>query len=100
MARSVAAGRRVTLANVGLFSDGTAVKQVGVETFRLVRKYVDDIVLVDTDATCAAIKDVFVETRSILEPAGALVDRRIEGLRRRARSSRGRRWSRSLAART
>jgi threonine dehydratase len=72
MAQSIAAGRRVTLANVGLFSDGTAVKQVGVETFRLVKKYVDEIVLVDTDATCAAIKDVFVETRSILEPAGAL----------------------------
>ena len=72
MARSVAAGRRVTLANVGLFSDGTAVKQVGVETFRLVKKHVDEIITVDTDATCAAIKDVFVETRSILEPAGAL----------------------------
>ena len=72
MARSIAAGRRVTLANVGLFSDGTAVKQVGVETFRLAKQYVDDIVLVDTDAVCAAIKDVFAETRSILEPAGAL----------------------------
>ena len=72
MAQSVAAKRRVTLPNVGLFSDGTAVKQVGVETFRLVRKYVDEIITVDTDATCAAIKDVFVETRSILEPAGAL----------------------------
>lgn len=72
MAQSVAAGRRVTLSTVGLFSDGTAVKQVGVETFRLVRKLVDEIVTVDTDATCAAIKDVFVETRSILEPAGAL----------------------------
>ena len=72
MAQSVAAKRRVTLANVGLFSDGTAVKQVGVETFRLVKKYVDEIITVDTDATCAAIKDAFVETRSILEPAGAL----------------------------
>jgi threonine dehydratase len=72
MAQSIAAGRRVTLPNVGLFSDGTAVKQVGVETFRLVKKLVDEIVTVDTDATCAAIKDVFVETRSILEPAGAL----------------------------
>jgi len=72
MAQSVAAGRRVMLANVGLFSDGTAVKQVGVETLRLVRKYVDEIILVDTDAICAAIKDVFAETRSILEPAGAL----------------------------
>ncbi len=72
MAQSVAKGRRVTLENVGLFSDGTAVKQVGVETFRLVKKHVDEIITVDTDATCAAIKDVFVETRSILEPAGAL----------------------------
>ncbi len=72
MAQSIAQGRRVMLANVGLFSDGTAVKQVGVETLRLARKYVDEIVIVDTDATCAAIKDVFVETRSILEPAGAL----------------------------
>ena len=72
MKRSIAAGHRVVLANVGLFSDGTAVKQVGVETFRLVQQHVDEIVTVDTDATCAAIKDVFVETRSILEPAGAL----------------------------
>ena len=72
MAQSIAAKRRVTLQNVGLFSDGTAVKQVGVETFRLVRRHVDEIITVDTDATCAAIKDVFVETRSILEPAGAL----------------------------
>ncbi|MFO1311739.1 MAG: threonine ammonia-lyase, biosynthetic [Burkholderiales bacterium] len=72
MARSVAAGRRVTLSHVGLFADGVAVKQVGRETFRLVREYVDEIVTVDTDATCAAIKDVFEDTRSILEPAGAL----------------------------
>lgn len=72
MARSVNSGRRVTLTDVGLFSDGTAVKQVGEETFRLTKKYVDDIILVDTDAVCAAIKDVFTDTRSILEPAGAL----------------------------
>ena len=72
MARSLAAGRRVQLHDVGLFSDGTAVRQVGEETFRLCRKYVDEIVLVDTDAICAAIKDVFADTRSILEPAGAL----------------------------
>lgn len=72
MARSLKAGRRITLQDVGLFSDGTAVKQVGEETFRLARKYVDDIILVDTDAVCAAIKDVFTDTRSILEPAGAL----------------------------
>src|SRR5574343_615609 len=72
MARSVAAGRRVTLADVGLFSDGTAVKLVGEETFRITRELVDDFVIVDTDAVCAAIKDVFEDTRSILEPAGAL----------------------------
>jgi threonine dehydratase len=72
MARSLAAGRRVKLAHVGLFADGVAVKQVGKETYRLVKQYVDDIVLVDTDATCAALKDVFEDTRSVLEPAGAL----------------------------
>jgi len=72
MVRSVKAGRRVTLADVGLFSDGTAVKLVGEETFRLTRQLVDDYVIVDTDAVCAAIKDVFQDTRSILEPAGAL----------------------------
>ncbi len=72
MVRSVRAGRRVTLSDVGLFSDGTAVKLVGEETFRLTRKFVDDFVTVDTDAICAAIKDVFQDTRSVLEPAGAL----------------------------
>jgi threonine dehydratase len=72
MTRSLHSGRRITLTDVGLFSDGTAVKQVGEETFRLAKKYVDEMILVDTDAVCAAIKDVFTETRSILEPAGAL----------------------------
>src|SRR5512139_1178267 len=72
MARSIAAGRRVKLPHVGLFADGVAVKQVGRETFRICRELVDEIVLVDTDAACAAIKDVFADTRSILEPAGAL----------------------------
>ncbi len=72
MTRSVRAGKRVELSEVGLFSDGTAVKLVGVETFRLTRALVDDFILVDTDAVCAAIKDVFLDTRSILEPAGAL----------------------------
>ena len=72
MARSLEAGRRVTLKDVGLFSDGTAVKRVGRETFRLCRQYVDAVIRVDTDAVCAAIKDVFQDTRSILEPAGAL----------------------------
>jgi threonine dehydratase len=72
MLRSVRAGKRVALADVGLFADGTAVKQVGVETFRLARALVDDYVVVDTDAVCAAIKDVFQDTRSILEPSGAM----------------------------
>ncbi|MEQ1683809.1 MAG: threonine ammonia-lyase, biosynthetic [Burkholderiaceae bacterium] len=72
MLRSVRAGKRVTLNDVGLFADGTAVKLVGEETFRLARELVDDYVVVDTDAACAAIKDVFQDTRSILEPSGAL----------------------------
>jgi threonine dehydratase len=72
MKRSIAAGERVRLAQVGLFADGTAVQLVGEETFRLCRELLDDIVLVDTDAACAAIKDVFEDTRSILEPSGAL----------------------------
>ena len=72
MIRSVKAGKRVGLDDVGLFSDGTAVKLVGEETFRLARALVDEFVTVDTDAVCAAIKDVFEDTRSILEPAGAL----------------------------
>jgi len=72
MARSLAAGRRVRLPHVGLFADGVAVKQVGKETFRICRALLDDVVLVDTDAGCAAIKDVFEDSRSILEPAGAL----------------------------
>lgn len=72
MKQSLKAGHRVRLNQVGLFADGVAVKEVGVETFRLCQLYVDDIILVDTDAICAAIKDVFEDTRSILEPAGAL----------------------------
>ncbi len=72
MVRSVKAGKRVQLNDVGLFSDGTAVKMVGQETFRLTRELVDDFIVVDTDAVCAAIKDIFEDTRSILEPAGAL----------------------------
>ncbi|HEX5611927.1 MAG TPA: threonine ammonia-lyase, biosynthetic, partial [Burkholderiales bacterium] len=72
MARSLQARRRVVLEHVGLFADGVAVKQVGKETFRLARKFVDDIVRVDTDELCAAIKDVFEDTRVVLEPAGAL----------------------------
>ena len=72
MVRSVRAGKRVELADVGLFADGTAVKLVGEETFRLARVLVDEFVTVDTDAVCAAIKDVFEDTRTVLEPAGAM----------------------------
>jgi threonine dehydratase len=72
MKKSLEAGRRVELKEVGLFSDGTAVKLVGKETFRLCQQVVDEIIIVDTDAICAAINDVFTDTRSILEPAGAL----------------------------
>lgn len=72
MTQSLAAGKRIVLAQVGLFADGTAVKQVGEETFRLCQEYVDEMILVDNDAICAAIKDVFEDTRSILEPSGAL----------------------------
>ncbi len=72
MIQSVRAGRRIALSEVGLFSDGTAVKVVGSETFRLTRALVDEFVTVDTDEVCAAVKDVFTETRSVLEPAGAM----------------------------
>ena len=72
MMQSVKAGQRIALSDVGLFSDGTAVKLVGEETFRIVRGLVDEFMTVDTDAVCAAIKDVFIDTRSIVEPSGAL----------------------------
>jgi threonine dehydratase len=72
MYQSLQAGERVKLPQVGLFADGVAVREVGQETFRLCQQYVDEVILVDTDDICAAIKDVFEDTRSILEPAGAL----------------------------
>jgi threonine dehydratase len=72
MHRSLRAGRRISLSHVGLFADGVAVKQVGKEPYRLCRKYLDAVLLVDTDAICAAVKDVFEDTRTILEPSGAL----------------------------
>ena len=72
MTQSLALGERVMLEQVGLFADGAAVKQVGEETFRLCREHVDEMIVVNNDAICAAIKDVFEDTRSILEPAGAL----------------------------
>ncbi|MEB3332627.1 MAG: threonine ammonia-lyase, biosynthetic [Synechococcaceae cyanobacterium] len=88
MTRSLAADQRLRLDQVGLFADGVAVRQVGVHTFALARQVVDRMVTVDSDAICAAIKDVFEDTRSILEPAGALAvagmkadvaQRRLEG---------------------
>jgi threonine dehydratase len=72
MYQSLQAGKRVTLERVGMFADGVAVRRVGEETFELVRRYVDEILLVDTDEICAAIQDIFEDTRAIPEPAGAL----------------------------
>src|SRR5258708_13686959 len=72
MYESLRGEKRVTLERVGMFADGVAVRRVGEETFRLARQYVDEIVLVSTDQICAAIQDIFQDTRSIAEPAGAL----------------------------
>ncbi|KZT57720.1 threonine dehydratase I [Calocera cornea HHB12733] len=79
MARSLEKGERVTLSEVGAFSDGTAVRLVGEEPFRICQSFLDKIVKVDNDEICAAIKDVFEEARSITEPAGALA---LAGLKR------------------
>ena len=72
MRDSLVAGEPVTLGHVGIFADGVAVRRVGNETFRLCQKFVDEIITVDTDQACAAIQDIFEDTRSIVEPAGAL----------------------------
>ena len=72
MQASLAAGHPVTLEHVGIFADGVAVRRVGDETFRLCQELVDEIVTVDTDQICAAIRDIFEDTRSIVEPAGGL----------------------------
>jgi len=72
MYESVRAGKRVTLERVGGFADGVAVRRVGEETYRLVRRHVDEIILVTTDQICAAIQDIFEDTRAIAEPSGAL----------------------------
>ena len=72
MNRSLAAGRRITLDQVGLFADGVAVKKVGKNCFDLCQQYVDDIIEVNVDETCAAIKDIFEDTRTLMEPAGAI----------------------------
>ena len=85
MARSLDAGERVVLDEVGLFADGTAVKQVGELTFAICRQYVDAMIRVDTDAICAAIRDVFADTRSVPEPSGALA---VAGLKQYAAAHR------------
>jgi threonine dehydratase len=72
MERSLKAGKRVLLDHVGIFADGVAVRQVGEETFKLCKQFVDDMIVVTNDEICAAIKDIFEDRRSILEPAGAL----------------------------
>lgn len=72
MQKSLAAGELITLDHVGIFADGVAVRRVGDETFRICQQLVDEIVTVDTDQICAAIRDIFEDTRSIVEPAGAL----------------------------
>jgi threonine dehydratase len=89
MQASLKAGRRVMLPHVNIFADGVAVKQVGKETFRLCRKLVDEMVLVDTDEICAAIKDIYEETRTVVEPAGGLA---LAGMKRwvERRGTRGR----------
>jgi len=79
MHQALAAKRRVTLKQAGIFADGVAVRQVGVETFKVARRFVDEVILVSTDEICAAIKDIFDDTRSIVEPAGALA---VAGLKR------------------
>ena len=72
MAQSLAAGRRVRLDEVGMFADGVAVQQVGAYTFPIVQATVSEIIRVNNDEICAAIKDIFDDTRTIVEPAGAL----------------------------
>ncbi len=70
--QALAAGERVVLPQVGLFADGVAVTQIGKHTFAICRDYVDEVITVSTDEICAAMKDIYDDTRSITEPAGAL----------------------------
>jgi threonine dehydratase len=95
MVQSLAKGQRVVLKDVGLFADGAAVKTVGEETFRLCQEVVDEVIQVTTDETCAAIKDVFEDTRSIVEPAGALA---VAGLKKYVASHPSSNTSRNLVA--
>ena len=87
LAAAMHAGRRVRLKEVGLFADGTAVAQVGKETFRLLKNTIDGVVTVTVDEICAAIKDIYDDTRSIAEPAGALA---VAGLKKHVARSGGR----------
>ncbi|MEM7194586.1 MAG: threonine ammonia-lyase, biosynthetic [Pseudomonadota bacterium] len=86
MAKSLEAGRRVRLKKVGIFADGVAVKQVGAHTFKLCREFVDEIVTVSTDEICAAIKDICEDTRTLVEPSGALG---VAGIKRWLRDQKG-----------
>jgi len=95
MIQSLAKGQRVVLKDVGLFADGAAVKTVGEETFRLCQEVVDEVIQVTTDETCAAIKDVFEDTRSIVEPAGALA---VAGLKKYVASHPSSNTSRNMVA--
>ncbi|KAI9682056.1 MAG: hypothetical protein M1817_000110 [Caeruleum heppii] len=95
MVQSLKQGHRVVLKDVGLFADGAAVKTVGEETFRLCQEVVDEVIQVTTDETCAAIKDVFEDTRSIVEPAGALA---LAGLKKYAATHPSPNPSRALVA--
>ncbi|KAM3069151.1 threonine deaminase [Clarireedia jacksonii] len=95
MVQSLAAGKRVVLKEVGLFADGAAVKTVGEETFRICQEVIDDVIQVTTDETCAAIKDVFEDTRSIVEPAGALA---LAGLKKYVAANPSTSTSRNLIA--
>ncbi len=72
MYEALRTGERVKLDKIGIFADGAAVRQAGVEPFRIARELVDEILLVDVDGICAAVKDIFEDTRAIPEPAGAL----------------------------
>lgn len=72
LAAAMKAGKRVKLDHVGLFADGVAVSQIGVETFKVLKHHIDEVITASTDEMCAAIKDIFDDTRSIAEPAGAL----------------------------
>jgi threonine dehydratase len=95
MVQSLAAGKRVVLKEVGLFADGAAVKTVGEETFRICQEVIDEVIQVTTDETCAAIKDVFEDTRSIVEPAGALA---LAGLKKYVAANPSADTSRNLVA--